>query len=170
MSDEMNVTVETPAASEPETAAELEHHETEDAQKWALLNQSISSLMTSQTAIAEKMGMLTEVLRQTAENQTRATEAMAAAAAAMTAAAEAEAAEAAKAEQSPRGKATKQAAAILASLAKHGEYMSDDELNAIVSLIGETVAKRKALETEAQIMRDQAAAKAVAAEMKREAA
>lgn len=87
------------------------------------------------------------------------------------AAAEAEAAEAeaAKAEQSPRGKATKQAAAILASLAKHGEYMSDAELDAIAAAIGETLAKRKALELEAQVLRDQAAAKAVAAEIKRAA-
>lgn len=115
MSDEMKVTVETPAASEPETAAELEHHETEDAQKWALLNQSISSLMTSQTAIAEQMGMLTEVLRQTAENQTRATEAMAAAAAAMTVAAEAEA----EAEAAPQPEVTALSAAPESVAADH---------------------------------------------------
>ena len=117
MSDETKVTVETPAASEPETAAELEHHETEDAQKWALLNQSISSLMTSQTAIAEKMGMLTEVLRQTAENQTRATEAMAAAAAAMTVAAEAEAE--AEAEAAPQPEVTVLSAAPESVAADH---------------------------------------------------
>ena len=87
-------------------------------------------------------------------------EAMTAEEAAEAAKAEAEAAEAAKADQTPRAKAAKQAAAILASIAKHGEYMADDELSAIASAIAETLAKRKALENQAQVMRDQAAAKA----------
>lgn len=99
-------------------------------------------------ALAEAEAKIAEVVAR---------EAMTEAEAKAAAEAEAAEAEAAKAEQSPRGKATKQAAAILASIAKHGEYMSDDELNAIVSLIGETLAKRKALEVEAQVMRDQAA-------------
>lgn len=77
-------------------------------------------------------------------------------------AAEQEAAEqeAAKADQTPRAKAAKQAATILASIAKHGDNMVDDELSAISSAIAEVLAKRKALENQAQVMRDQAAAKA----------
>ena len=66
--------------------------------------------------------------------------------------AEAEAAAAAKADQTPRAKAAKQAAAILASVAKHGDNMTDDELSAIASAIAETLAKRKALENQAQAM------------------
>lgn len=95
-------------------------------------------------------------------------EAMTEAEAAEAAKAEAEAAEAAKAEQSPRAKAAKQAAAILASVAKHGDNMTDDELNAIAAAIAEMLAKRKALENQAQVMRDQAAAREIAAELKRD--
>lgn len=95
-------------------------------------------------------------------------EAMTEAEAAEAAKAEAEAAEAAKAEQSPRAKAAKQAAAILASIAKHGDNMTDDELSTIAGAIAEVLAKRKALENQAQIMRDQAAAKAAKAEAKRD--
>ena len=71
-------------------------------------------------------------------------EAMTEAEAAEAAKAEAEAAEAAKAEQSPRAKAAKQAAAILASVAKHGENMTSEELDAIAKAVAEVLAKRQA--------------------------
>jgi len=74
-------------------------------------------------------------------------------------------AEAAEADKTPRAKAAKQAAAILASLAKHGDHMTDAELTALASAVAETLAKRRALETEARILRD----KAEAAEARRAA-
>ena len=67
-------------------------------------------------------------------------------------------AEAAEADKTPRAKAAKQAAAMLAALAKHGDHMTDAELTALASAIAETVAKRRALETEARILRDKAQA------------
>ena len=58
------------------------------------------------------------------------------------AAAEAEAATEAAADQSPRAKAAKQAAAILASLAKHGQMMDTAELAAIAAAIAEVMQAR----------------------------
>lgn len=55
--------------------------------------------------------------------------------------AEAEAAEAA-ADQTPRAKAAKQAAAILASIAKHGQMMTTEELQAIAGGAGEWLLAR----------------------------
>lgn len=89
-------------------------------------------------------------------------EAMTEAEAAEAAKAEAEAAEAAKAEQSPRAKAAKQAAAILASVAKHGDNMTDDELAAIASAIAETLAKRRAVAAAVQMEVDKASARKAA--------
>ncbi len=87
--------------------------------------------------------------------------------AAMSEAEAAEAAEADKAEaeaeaadKTPRAKAAKQAAAMLAAIAKHGEHMSDQELSALSSAIGELTAKRRAIDNELAAMR----AKAEAAE------
>lgn len=75
------------------------------------------------------------------------------------------AAEAAEADKTPRAKAAKQAAAILASIAKHGDSMTPEELDAIAKAVAETLGKRRALETEARILRD----KAEAAEARRAA-
>jgi len=82
-------------------------------------------------------------------------------------------AEAAEADKTPRAKAAKQAAAMLAALAKHGDNMTDAELTALASAVAETLAKRRALETEARILRDKAQAardKAEAAAEERRAA
>lgn len=73
-----------------------------------------------------------------AEKRAAMTEAEAAEAKAV---AEAEAAEAA-ADQTPRAKAAKQAAAILASIAKHGQMMDTAELHAIAAAVAETLAVR----------------------------
>jgi hypothetical protein len=74
-------------------------------------------------------------------------------------------AEAAEADKTPRAKAAKQAAAMLAALAKHGDHMTDAELTALASAVAETLGKRRALETEARALRD----KAEAAEARRAA-
>ena len=85
-------------------------------------------------------------------------------------AAEQEAAEqeAAKADQTPRAKAAKQAASILASIAKHSDNMSDDELNAIATAVAETLAARRAAKAQVQLEVDKAAHRAAMAEMQRE--
>jgi len=72
--------------------------------------------------------------------------------------AEADAAEAAKADASPRAKAAKQVAAILAAFAKHSDNMSDEELRAIAAAVGEVTAKRAALATAARLANEKAEA------------
>lgn len=82
--------------------------------------------------------------------------------------AEAAEAEAAKAEASPRAKAAKQAAAILGSIAKHGDNMTADELRLIASAVAEAMAKAKALDNLAGVLTQQAEGKRITAEVKAE--
>lgn len=65
-------------------------------------------------------------------------------------------AEAAEADKTPRAKAAKQAAAILAAIAKHADNMTPEELDAIAKAVAESLVKRRALENEARLLRQAA--------------
>lgn len=75
-------------------------------------------------------------------------------------------AEAAAADKTPRAKAAKQAAAILGSIVKNGEHMTDEELQAIAAAVGEIVAKNRAIANQIQALKDKAEAEKAAAEEK----
>lgn len=75
------------------------------------------------------------------------------------AAAEQEAQEAESANKTPQAKAAKAAAAVLAALAKSGEYMSDTDLRNIAEKIAEITAARLKISNELRAMQEAAAAK-----------